>query len=659
MEIRNSNVEIRNKSEIRNSNLGSEFIVTRRRPYLLSDGFAICPTKNSGNRRFFEADPLTPATLSLTLFGLRKKTLDSLHECSLVAMNPRMSLSRRLRQELFVASFTSILEKAKNTMSNGTAPNAKRLLWAGFFSIFASGLGFAVRTNVLVHWARAYGFTQTELGEIGGGGLWGFGVIIIVGSLIADRFGYGRLMVFACIMHVLSALLQLCTDPIYDAFGRDGVYWSLYVAMFMFAIGNGTCEVVVNPMVAALFPNEKTHYLNILHAGWPGGLVAGGILSYVMNNIYPVHWIVQMSMFLIPVAIYALMLVGQHIPRSEASQAGVSYGTMLAEFAAPVLLLLLLIHAMVGYVELGTDSWMPEIVSRFLAEGGILLFTYTSALMFTLRFFAGPIEHRLTPLGLLLGSAIIAAIGLTLFGSANSVLLFVVAATVYGIGKTFFWPTMLAVVSERFPRGGALTIGTVGGIGMLSAGLLGSPGIGFQQDWYSTEQLKEVARPTYDRYKKTVKHDGAYVDEPSHFLGFKVVALDGKKVGLLDLEQRLAKAQEQSLSNPDKEKTRDTAAFLQAQVSLMLKDKELSEWWPQTKEYADQDAKPINDARIHGGRMAFRLTALVPATMALLYLLLLLGFKLRGGYKPVVIEDEKVMDEAMEKALQAPGSAEA
>ena len=157
------------------------------------------------------------------------------------------------------------------------APNANRLLWAGFMAILASGVGFGIRGGILGDWGAQFGFTQTDLGAITGGGLTGFGVIILLGALIADRVGYGKLMIFAFAMHVLSAALQMCTGPIFDAFGRNGVYWSLTIAMYMFSAGNGTCEVVVNPMVATLFPQNKTHYLNILHAGWPGGLILGGV----------------------------------------------------------------------------------------------------------------------------------------------------------------------------------------------------------------------------------------------------------------------------------------------------------------------------------------------------------------------------------------------
>src|SRR4029077_18641584 len=133
-------------------------------------------------------------------------------------------------------------------------------------------------------------------------------------------------------------------------------------------------------------------------------------------------------------------------------------------------------------------------------QKGLLLFVYTSGLMFALRFFAGPIVHRISPLGLLFVSSILGFIGLQMLGGAETAILCVVAATVYACGKTFLWPTMLAVASERFPKGGAITIGALGGMGMLSAGLLGGPGIGFKQDYNASQKLKENSPAVYDRY---------------------------------------------------------------------------------------------------------------------------------------------------------------
>src|SRR5579863_8008024 len=139
---------------------------------------------------------------------------------------------------------------------NGITPNAKRILWAGFMAILAEGVGFSVRSGILGDWGRQFGFTQTELGEITGGGLTGFGIIILFGALIADWIGYGRLIIFAFIMHFLSAVLTLAATPLYNSMvasnpegAKHAAYLCLYWGMFLFAIGNGTAEAVVNPLV--------------------------------------------------------------------------------------------------------------------------------------------------------------------------------------------------------------------------------------------------------------------------------------------------------------------------------------------------------------------------------------------------------------------------
>jgi MFS family permease len=504
-----------------------------------------------------------------------------------------------------------------------TGTNAKRLLWAGFFSIFAAGVGFSVRAGILPDWAAAYGFTNTELGGITGGGLIGFGAVIILGSLIADHIGYGVLMTLAFVLHFLSAAMVLFADPVYQNFGQGAVYWSLFFSMIMFSVANGLCEVVVNPMTATLFPTQKTHYLNILHAGWPGGLIAGGLIALLMNEPklgtwepgWKVHWMIQMSLFLVPVLIYGGLLLGQRLPRSEASEAGVSLGTMLLEFAAPVFFLLLIIHAMVGYVELGTDSWIGTITGTILGEGalGRLFFVYTSALMFTLRFFAGPIEHRLSPLGLLFLCAILASIGLVLLGSVSGLWMCLVAVTVYGFGKTFFWPTMLAVVSERFPRGGAVTLGTIGGIGMLSAGFLGGPGIGFKQDRFASTELKQQAPETYARYAAA---------QPNHFLVFETQGLDGNKKAVLQIASKTPE---------DAEAKR----LQERELSKAIEQGNLAGWWPVAREHIAEDKKPIEQATLFGGQMALLWTAMVPAAMAVLYLVLIVYFRLQGGYRRV------------------------
>jgi len=524
--------------------------------------------------------------------------------------------------------------------ADGIAPNAGRLLWAVFVAILAAGVGFSIRGGILGDWGTQFGFTQSELGKITGGGLTGFGIIILLGALLADKVGYGRLMIFAFLMHVASAVLTLAATPVYQSMiasnpdgAKAGAYFCLFWGMFLFAIGNGTAEAVVNPLVATLFPKNKTHYLNILHAGWPGGLIIGGLLSFFM--VGKVRWEIQMGLFLIPAVLYGVMLLGQRFPKSEASTHGVAYTDMLKELgmlgalviclllglffmndvgwkpaiawlAAAVVLgvfgattkfalgpamlaFLLFIHALVGYVELGTDSWISNITGNIMASRakGLLLFVYTSALMFTLRFFAGPIVHKISPLGLLFVSAVFGMTGLLFLGGATTAFACIAAATIYGLGKTYFWPTMLGVVSERFPKGGAITIGAIGGVGMLSAGLLGGPGIGYKQDYFASKELKTQDAALYDEYKSETKNAFLFFPE--------IQGLDGAKVGVI----------------------RGKAAGERTPAEAT-----------------------VHEADLHGGRTALKATAAVPATMAVCYLLLILYFKARGGYKQVHIEGE-------------------
>lgn len=515
------------------------------------------------------------------------------------------------------------------TNNVATAPNAYRLLYAGFTAILAAGVGFSVRAGVLKQWAEQFGFTMSELGQITGGGLVGFGVVIILTSLIADTIGYGKLMISAFVLHFVSAVLTLAAPAFFASGGKESAYWCLFIAMFIFAVGNGICEAVVNPLTSTLFPKNQTHYLNILHAGWPAGLVLGSLASAFMQAktneagvvIAPaVDWKIQMSLFLIPVVVYGGMLLGQKFPKSDAAAAGVTLKEMVSTLFAPMLLLLLFIHALVGYVELGTDSWIGKITGAIMGDPqkGLFLFCYTSLLMFFLRFCAGPIVHRISPLGLLFVSAVLGFIGLQMLGAAQSVAVCIIAATIYACGKTFLWPTMLAVTSERFPKGGAVAIGMMGGVGMLSAGLLGGPAIGFKQDHFASKHLEENAPEAYARYK---------TDKENRFLFFKTVGLDGAKVGVL--EDQGAELQRVDALLQEREETNRNHARLKA-------------WWDeQASGNLEQDAPKVKDAGLYGGRQALKMTSIVPVIMAILYLGLILYFKTRGGYKQLTITGEE------------------
>lgn len=508
------------------------------------------------------------------------------------------------------------------------APNAQRLLWAGFAAIFAAGVGFAIRGGIFDNWGKEFGFTATQLGAIGGAGFTGFCFGIIGGGLIVDKVGYGKLVLTAFVLHMVSAFVTFgATTP-------TNAYQMLTIGMFIFAFANGTLEAVANPLVATLFPQNRTHYLNILHASWPAGLVVGSLLGWILDDKMGLNWKTQLSLYLIPTVAYGLMFIGQKMPKSEASQKGArfsemfkdvgllgslvgcylvtlfcsgplglpaSYGygvagvlmiavAVITKFSLGSILLFVLFiaHAMVGAVELGTDGWIQNITGNlFTSEQGKFLFIWTSAIMFSLRFCAHWIEKnlKLSPVGLLVVCSILAVVGLRLASGMQTFVMALIALGIYAVGKTFFWPTMLAVVSDRYPRSGAIAISIMGGIGMLSAGLIGGPGLGYSKDRYAAESLQQTNPAAYQTVKAAA---------PSKFLFLDPVnAIDGTK---------LAEAKE-------------AKAPTDAQKAIVL---------------ADQT----------GDRMTLKADSFIPLAMAVIFLGVLLYFKSIGGYKVLKIEEQ-------------------
>jgi hypothetical protein len=311
-----------------------------------------------------------------------------------------------------------------------------------------------------------------------------------------------------------------------------------------------------------------------------------------------------------------------------------------------MLAFLILIHGLVGWVELGTDSWIVNIGKIVLISDNWALaaFIWTNLLMTALRFFAGPIVHKISPIGLLFCSAVIGTTGLVLLGlpATDTVWLWFAAVTVYGIGKTFYWPTMLGVISERFPRGGALALGFSGGVGMLMAGIVGNQIIGYQQDFAARQQLT-TAPATFNRYKS------GDVTSPFPFLP-AVAGLDNGKVGVLDDYMGL-RQQGQTPRYEDLKLWRD---FELAPNSEELKRR--LEWWKtEGRPFAEKDFDPIRDARLFGGKMTLTWTAAIPAIMALCYLFLLVYFKLVGGYKAEVLVGHAAEDEEFTGGTEGPG----
>ena len=565
---------------------------------------------------------------------------------------------------------------------NGIAPNAKRLLFAGFMAILAAGVGFAIRGGIFDNWAREFGFTGAQLGAIGGAGFSGFCFGIIIGGVIVDKIGYGRLVAVALVCHVLSAFVT------FGASTPENAYNLLFWGMFIFAFANGTLEAVANPLVATLFPHNRTHYLNILHASWPAGMILGVVAGWILDDKLELDWKLQLALYLVPTVIYGIMFMGQHFPKSEAAAKGANLGEMmrdvgilggavacylLAQFfqgavgfdsptalivggillvaigiisrrlqkpglesyagvavcaliavevqiglhlptgaglalmialicglanvmkwsAGSVLLFILFVtHALVGAVELGTDGWIQNITGNlFTSEQGKYLFLWTSAIMFGLRFCAHFIERtlKLSPLGLLFVCAVLACIGLNLASTMHTFGMALVALGIYAVGKTFFWPTMLAVVGDRFPQTGAVAMSMMGGIGMLSAGLIGGPGLGYCKDRFSGEDLKTKNAALFDEYKAA----GA-----SKFLNIESTAafgLDGKKLGgvqgTLDTARKLLPK-----GGPEDEAKKLADKTAKAEAKLKAADDKLKEFNAELESIAAKGLKEWDEA---------------------------------------------------------------
>ncbi|MES2474261.1 MAG: MFS transporter [Verrucomicrobiota bacterium] len=527
-----------------------------------------------------------------------------------------------------------------------TVPNAKRLLWAGFMAILAAGVGFAIRNGIGGAWGEEFGFTNLQKGLVGGAGFSGFCFGIIIGGVVVDKIGYGKLIITAFLLHVLSAVVTLLPS---GDMAQQTAFLLLFTGTFIFSLANGTLEAVANPLVATLFPNNRTHYLNILHASWPAGMILGALITLAVGNSW--SWKAQLGLYLIPTIIYGFMFLGQKFPKSEASSKGLSLGQMMKDVGilgssvagfllylftrdalganilngltgSPffvsdawnyismavgagfvlwvavitsfsighwLIFVLFIAHAILGSLELGTDSWIENINGTILTPNlGKLLFIFACAIMFALRFSSHWIENKLklSPIAILFTCSLFAIAGLYLASGATGVTAAFGAMFIYSIGKTFFWPTMLAVVGDRFPSTGAVAMSIMGGIGMLSVGQLGGPGLGYAKDRFTAEHMEEHGHAAVLEANKAEK--------TSKWLGFaEVTALDGKKV------------EEAKKIEP-------------------------------TQRTADQNA--MVEGEIGGSRKTLRYDAILPIGMGIIYLLLLLYFRTIGGYKPLSLE---------------------
>jgi len=503
-----------------------------------------------------------------------------------------------------------------NNPAELTDKQRSSLFWACFISLMATSFGFAIRAMLITEWGDEFHLSKTQMGDILGVGLWPFAISIVLFSLIIDKIGYGKAMIFAFSCHISSVVITLLANG----------YELLYIGTLIFALGNGTIEATINPVVATLFKENKTKWMNVLHAGWPGGMVVSGIIAMAMGP--EIKWQYKIGLLLIPMLIYGILMLNKRFPVHERIQAGVSFRDMLREvgilgaliivslmvfevgnffnfslwlnivliiilvgafgmytrsLGRPLFIFLLLIMFPLATTELGTDSWIVDLMSSEMGQMGLQagwILIYTAAIMTVFRSIAGPLLKVFKPIGLLILCSLVAAIALFSLSLATGILIFV-AATIYGFAKAYFWPTMIGIAGERFPKGGALTLNMITGVGMIGVGIVGAVYLGYIQD---TEIDRKVL--VYDQAENTMLHSEYVTVEKKSIFG-KYLSLDSEKL----------------TTAPEEE-----------------------------KEIVDQ-------IQIKSQKSALKMVAILPLVMLACFIFLFFYFRSRGGYKSIALTE--------------------
>lgn len=340
-----------------------------------------------------------------------------------------------------------------------TTDTRSRFFTASCIALIVTAMSFALRGEAIAHWTKEFNLSNEQAGWINMTAFWGFTLAMMFGGPLCDWIGLGRIVLVAFIGHVAGIVLTMCA---WD-------YNSLFLGTLLFGIANGSVEAACNPLIATIYPEDKTTRLNNFHVWFPGGIVIGGLLAFAMGKA-GLGWRVQFGAMLLPAAVYGFMFLGKSFPKTERVQSGVTTGEMFKACLHPLFLIMMACMFMTAATELGPGQWIPAILAN-AGVSGILVLVWITGLMAVGRMFAGAFVHRLSPPGMLIGSAFFSALGLFWLSHSSGPMLFA-AATVFAIGVCFFWPTMLGFVSERLPKTGALGLAIMGGAGMLSAGYM-------------------------------------------------------------------------------------------------------------------------------------------------------------------------------------------
>ena len=357
--------------------------------------------------------------------------------------------------------------------------NTARLFTASRVAVGTTAARFVAIAAILMPMKDYFGLNNEEVGWIGGAGLWGFTITMLVFGSLCDLLGMRLILRLAVLAHLLGAAAMLLANG----------FTGLFAGSLLLSMGDGLVQAAANPLVVTMYPNRKTEMVNKLHLWFPAGIVICGLLVFALDVVMPGVWQARLAMVLVPTALYGLMFLGQEFPATERVQLGISFGQMFREtFCRPLFLLFALCMMMTASVELGPNTWITPVL-KSAGIPGILVLVWISLLMALMRQFAGPMVRRLAPSGILLCSAILSGLGLLALSYTHTLMTALAAGTIFAVGVSYFWPTMIGITSERIPKGGALALAMIGASGMIAVGLITVPMMGRVADSHIHGQL--------------------------------------------------------------------------------------------------------------------------------------------------------------------------
>jgi fucose permease len=378
-------------------------------------------------------------------------------------------------------------QSTSQSLSSG-AIHRGRLFSGICLALIPTGASFALVSNILVPLKQEFILTNYQVGLIGGAALWGMAISLLALGPLLEIFGLKNGVRFGFAAHLTGITLMIAAVT---QVGTPAGFWVLMAGAATLAVGNGMIEVAGNPLVAALYPEAKTTHLNWFHAFFPIGIVAGGLVGFVLVNFGGGfgYWPYQLAVIYLPIIVYGLLVLPQPFPKTENAEAGMPVGEMFRyTLTSPLFLLLLAMMAITTSIELGPMRWVPAVLEA-VGMHGILVLVWISGWMVVLRLLASHFVERLAPTGMLLAAAVLTGTGLFSLSFVTGLWSALAVATIFAWGVAFFFPTMVGLVSERLPRTGSLGIVLTAGIGLGMAGGVGVPLMGRIADRYLADAL--------------------------------------------------------------------------------------------------------------------------------------------------------------------------